>query len=121
MRNPNCGAVLIIRTTQPMVVLGCSQAMATLEKSESIDLFPAGISLRKPLTSVTPRRVTKPPTKTNPSEHQSVAYWPINGTKKLASNEPSVGNPPVNANQNQPTAEPRRLSDVVVAIQTRNP
>src|ERR1700675_2371984 len=120
-RKPNCGAVLIIRTTQPIVVFGFFQAIATLEKSESIDRFPAGSKRRNPVTSVTPNRVTRPPTRTNPSEHQRVPYWPISGMKKLASNEPSVGNPPVNANQNQPTADPRRLSEVVTAIQTRNP
>ena len=99
-RNPNCGAVLIIRTTQPIVVFGFFQAIVMLEKSESIERLPAGRRRRNPLTSVTPKRVTRPPIRTKPSEHHSVPYWPIHGTKKLASNEPSVGNPPVNSNQN---------------------
>src|ERR1700733_6296477 len=116
-RKPNCGAVLIIRTTQPIVVFGFLQAIVTLEKSESIERLPAGRRRRNPVTSVTPKRVTRPPTRTNPSEHQSVPYWPIHGTKKLANNEPRVGNPPVNANQHQPTADPRRLCDVVAALQ----
>ena len=32
----------------------------------------------------------------------------MRGTVKDASREPSVGRPPVNANQNQPTAVPKR-------------
>jgi hypothetical protein len=35
-----------------------------------------------------------------------VLSWPIRGIVRLARKEPSVGRPPVKANQNQPTADP---------------
>src|SRR5262249_23539193 len=111
-RNPNWGVVLIIRTTRQMVVFGSFHAIVTLERNESRGRTVAGRRRRDPVTSEIPKRAMRPPMRTKTSAHQRVTYWPTPGIKKLASNEPSVGKPPENANQYQPTAEPRRFGDV---------
>ena len=58
---------------------------------------------------------------TRQSEVHSVAYGPIEGTVKLARSEPSVGSPPVKANQTQPTAAPRLRAGVAAVSQLRKP
>ncbi len=111
----------MMRTTQPMAVLGMRHAIATLSSTVLSGFSPAGASRRRPVGSCVPNRATRPPKTTRANEIHKVAYAPIRGTVKLASSDPSVGNPPVNANQNQPTAVPRRLGGVTAVIQTRKP
>src|ERR1700716_1102314 len=83
-RKPSSAAVLIVRTTAPAPIRGCLQRMVMAR----------------------PRVVTGlSPTATNTTEAQKVLYCPRSGIRKLANNEPNVGNPPVKANQNQPAAE----------------
>src|SRR5262249_16309999 len=104
-----------------MVVFGSFHAIVILERNESSGRTVAGRRRRDPVTSEIPKSAVRPPTRTKPSAHQSVTYCPRPGIKKLASNEPSVGSPPENANQYQPTAEPRRYGEVAATIQKRKP
>src|SRR4051812_15428984 len=107
-RKPNCGAVLITRTRQPIAIFGSFQAIVTPERSVASGSSPGGASRRRPVGSRTPSSAMRPPTSTSPSDSQSVAYGPTRGTATLARSDPRVGNPPEKANQNQPTAVPSR-------------
>jgi hypothetical protein len=55
------------------------------------------------------------------SESQKVLYTPIRGVETAATSAPSVGRPPVKANQNHPAADPLSSTRVTVWIQTRKP
>src|SRR5207248_1264765 len=111
-RKPNCGAVLIMRTTQPITVFGFSQAIEKLEKSEPPGVFSGSSVADCRACRGSPKSATAPPIITIASEHQKVRYWPRYGMMTLAKREPRVGSPALNANQNHPTAEPRRFAGV---------
>src|ERR1700716_1043192 len=120
-RKPSSAAVLIVRTAAPAPIRGCFHRMVIARPSVVTGLSPAAASGFIPVRSRTSSSAISPPTATNTTEAQKVLYWPRSGIRKLANNEPKVGNPPVKANQNQPAAELKRLGGVAAAIQTRKP
>src|SRR5277367_2662699 len=106
-RKPNSDVVVIVATIPPSPTLGCFQTTEIPVKRTRRGLSPVVDRGVDPWLSLTPKRAINPPATTRITDAQSVLYAPIKGTVALASNAPSVGRPPVRADQNQPTAVPR--------------
>src|SRR5215472_4710703 len=120
-RNPNSDVVVMVATIPPRPTLGCFQMTEMPVTRTFSGLSPVVESGVLPWLSLTKMRAINPPNATITSDSQRVLYVPITGTVALASSAPSVGRPPVRADQNQPTAVPRYRCGVTAVTQTRNP
>jgi hypothetical protein len=90
--------VLMMRTMQPIPTRGLCHAIVMDRTIVRIGRSSAETSRCRPSGSFTPIRSVSPPTATRTADIQNVTYAPRRGTQRLATNEPSVGNLPVNAN-----------------------
>jgi len=123
-KKPYCGAVFTRRTKKPAMVRLSRQRMSmpSVSRRRLVGLAVEASAMgRRPCGSVTAKQPIAAPRATRTSDRTSVPYSliPRGPTASAANPAPSVGRPPVNANQNQPAAEPRIRGFEMVWIQTR--